>query len=145
MMVGFIGDIHGRVLHTIAAVVTWQKKMGRQFDLLIQVGDLGAFPDIGRLDPATNRYLASDPAEADFNRLIQFAGAQAEAITELRSQLAGPIYFIRGNHEDFDWLAQLPRNQEAGTAEVDPFDLFRYVPDGAVRDFVGLRVAFLER
>lgn len=147
MLIGLIGDIHGRVLHMLAAVATWQKKISRPFDLLIQVGDLGAFPDIAKLDPATNRYLAADPAEADFSRLLNVAGPQAAAVTALRNQFAGPIFFIRGNHEDFDWLYQLPVNQQSKTAAADPFDLFHYVPDGTVLEFNdefnGLKVAFL--
>ncbi len=57
--------------------------------------------------------------------------------------LACPIYFIRGNHEDFAWLAQLPIDGDEGTAVADPFDLFRYVPDGTLLQFGELRLAFL--
>jgi hypothetical protein len=57
--------------------------------------------------------------------------------------LAGPIYFIRGNHEDFDWLAGLSVESAFGTVPVDPFDLFHYVPDGTIRRFGEQRLAFL--
>lgn len=143
MFIGFIGDTHGRVFHALAAVTTWQIQTGKQFDLLIQIGDLGAFPDIARLDPATNRYLAADPAEADFSRLLQAEGKYKEALAYLRDQIATPVYFIRGNHEDFAWLAQISAEKETEVVCVDPFDLFYYVPDGTVLSFDGLRVGFL--
>lgn len=44
MLIGFVGDVHGRVFHAIAALATWQVRTGKRFDLLIQVGDLGAYP-----------------------------------------------------------------------------------------------------
>lgn len=143
MRVGFIGDVHGRVFHALAAVATWQQQTGKRCDLLIQVGDLGAFPDLTQLDPATNRYLAIDPAEADFSRLLTTTGKRAAALRRLRQWLASPIYFIRGNHEDFAWLDQLVINTNSGTAPVDPFDLFRYVPDGSLLQWGGIRFAFL--
>jgi len=71
-----------------------------------QVGDLGAFPALAKLDPATNRHLAADPSEADFSRLLQAIDKRADALHKLRTQFACPVYFIRGNHEDFAWLAE---------------------------------------
>lgn len=143
MLIGFIGDMHGRVFHAIAAVATWQMQTGRRFDMLVQVGDLGAFPDLDRADAATRRYFAADPAEADFYRLLESEGEQANRLVCLRRQFIGPIYFVRGNHEDFAWLHQLPVDKTSRTAQVDPFDLFRYVPDGTILPFGDLRIAFL--
>jgi hypothetical protein len=143
MLIGFIGDVHGRVFHALAAVITWQIVAGRPFDLLIQVGDLGAYPDPSRMDAATQRYLALDPAEADFSRLLEADGPRAEHLRRLRTWLARPVHFIRGNHEDFSWLRHLPLDATTRTAAVDPFDLFHYVPDGTALRFGSLRVAFL--
>lgn len=143
MLIGFIGDVHGRVFHAIAAAATWQVQIGKRFDLLIQVGDLGAFPDVDKLDPATTRYLAADPAEADFSRFLRAEGERAEALRHLREQFASAIYFIRGNHEDFAWLRQLPVDATSRTVPIDPFDLFRYVSDSTVLKFGGLQIGFL--
>jgi Calcineurin-like phosphoesterase len=125
VLVGFIGDVHGRVFHALAAVITWRREAGRRVDLLIQVGDLGAFPDPGQVDEATARYHAADPAEADLSRLLKAVGRRVESLRRLRAQLLGPIYFLRGNHEDAAWLRRLPVDPVDGTAKVDPFDLFR--------------------
>lgn len=143
MLIGFIGDVHGQVFHMLAAVTTWQQQTGRTFDLLIQVGDMGAFPDPARMDAASARYLATEPSQADFSRLLPMTGVGAEQLGALRRSLASPIYFIRGNHEDTAWLRQLPRDSATGTAPVDPCDLLRYVPDGTVLRLGGLQIACL--
>ncbi|SRR6266498_3204870 len=143
MLVGFLGDIHGRIFLALAAAAMWQQHSGQTFDLLLQVGDMGAYPDLNRVDPATDTYLALDPTEADFSRLVHADGERAAALRRLRTQFATPLYFIRGNHEDFAWLSQLRIDPATGTAPVDAFDLVHYVPDGSVRRFDGLWVAFL--
>jgi Calcineurin-like phosphoesterase len=143
MLVGFLGDIHGRIFLALAAAAMWQQQSGRLFELLLQVGDMGAYPDLNRVDPATDTYLALDPTEADFSRLIHADGKRAAALHWLRTQFATPIYFIRGNHEDFTWLSQLQIEPATGTAPVDAFDLVHYVPDGSVQRFGDLQIAFL--
>ena len=65
MLIGFVGDLHGRVLHALALIVTWQKRNGRRFDLLVQVGDMGAFPDMSSLERTANRHFALDPSQRD--------------------------------------------------------------------------------
>ncbi len=138
VIIGFIGDVHA-----LAAVATCQVVMGRKFDLLIQVGDMGAYPDESSLDPATNRYVAADPAQADFARLLRVDGARADKLHRIRAELPTPINFVWGNHEDFDWLYGLPVDEHTGTAPVDAFDILRYVPDGSVLRYGELRIAFL--
>ena len=143
MLIGFLGDVHGRVFDAIAALATWQERTDKRFDLLVQVGDLGAFPDPTRTDAATSRYLEADPAEADFSRLLRADGGLARGLRRATKQFAGPIHFLRGNQEDFVWLAQLPVDPATRTAPVDPFDLFRYVPDETVLEFDRVTLAFL--
>ncbi len=143
MLIGFIGDVHGQVFHALALVTQWQQETGRQLDLLLQVGDMGAYPDPSRMDAASLRYLAAEPSQADFSRLLRLEGTQAAQAHALRRSLASPIYFIRGNHDDVAWLGALPCEDATGTAAVDPFDLLRYVPDGVVLSSDGLQIACL--
>lgn len=110
---------------------------------LIQVGDLGAYPKPERMDVPSQRYLAADPAQADFSRLLRAGGARAESIRRVRVQFATAIHFVRGNHEDFARLHGLPVDAASGTAPIDPFDLFHYVPDGTLLHFDDLTVGFL--
>ena len=143
MKIAFIGDVHGRVYHALAAVLSLQARLQDKLDLIIQVGDLGAFPDPERLDEATQRYAERDPSELHFSHLLGAKGALARQLSAARARLPGPIYFIRGNHEDMAWLAGLRNESRAESTPVDPFDLLHYVEDGAVVDFGGFRVAFL--
>lgn len=143
MLIGFVGDLQGRVLHALALIVTWQQRNGRRFDLMVQVGDMGAFPDMPSLERTANRHFALDPSQRDFVRLMCADAGLAASLATLRRYLSGPVHFIRGNHEDFDWLEQLPRDSGSGTAAVDRCGLMRYVPDGTVMTFGGLRIAFL--
>ena len=142
MIIAFIGDVHGLVFHALALAATWQAKAGKRFDHLIQVGDMAAYPESDRADAAHKRFVALNPAQADFSRLLEAEGERASGLTTVRNELP-PIHFVRGNHEDFDFLNQLHVDESDGSAKVDPFDLIRYVPDATVMQLGGLRVAFL--
>jgi hypothetical protein len=143
MLIGFVGDVHGHVFEALAAVITWQQRRGQRFDFLVQVGDMGAYPDPRRADEATVAHLAVDPSEADFARLLSPEGGLAAAVRQARAELAVPIHFLRGNHEDFGWLASLPVAPKMSTAPVDAFDALRYVPDATVLTAGETRLAFL--
>src|SRR5438105_15602182 len=84
MLIGCVGDVHGRVYHALAALATWQVERSKTLDLLIQVGDLGAYPALHRADPAPHPYLAADPAEADFARMLRAGGPRAERLRRVR-------------------------------------------------------------
>jgi len=142
MRIAFIGDTHGRVFHALAALVTLQQQLDTHFDFIVQVGDFG-FPDPQQADESGKRYLAVDPAEADLSRLLAATGQRAETLRRFRELITRPIHFVRGNHEDVSWLNGLPIDPSTRVAPADPFDLFRYAPDGTVLDLQGFRVAFL--
>lgn len=142
MRIAFVGDMHGRAFHALAAVLELQERTGTAFDLVVQVGDFG-YPVPERADVFSARYLEADPAEGDLARLITAGGPRAGVLQRLRRLLAGPVHFVRGNHEDVKWLAGLPRHALPGTAPADPFDLFHYVPDGRILEVGGARIAFL--
>ena len=143
MLIGFVGDVHGLVYHAIALVATWQRKTGKKLDMVVQVGDMGAYPTLDSLDEPTRLHAAIDPAQADFSRLLQATDLRAERLRTVRGDMASPIHFLRGNHEDFEYLNSLSHDESGRTARVDDFDLFRYVPDGVVLHASGLKIAFL--
>ena len=143
MKICLVGDVHGRVYHMLAAVLELQGRLGTPLDLVIQVGDMGAFPDPELLDEATKRWAEKDPSELHFSYLLKSDGSLAEHLKAARQQLKRPIQFVRGNHEDQDWLTGLRPKSGAVSAAVDPFDLIHYVPDGTVLDFDGFRVGYL--
>src|SRR4051812_50054606 len=55
------GDLHGRILPAFRLAMLWEREHGLRLDGLLQVGDLGYFPDPSRLDKATARHAAADP------------------------------------------------------------------------------------
>lgn len=142
MNIAFVGDVHGRVFHCIAGLLSLQGRMGKTLDLVIQVGDFG-YPFPERMDAPSKRYRELDATEGDVSRLFAAESPWAESFHLARRKLGGPILFIRGNHEDFDWLRSLEVEAKLGIAKTDPYDLFRYVPDGAVLSFEGFRIAFM--
>ncbi len=143
MKICLVGDAHGRVYHMVAAVLELQERLGKPLDLVIQVGDLEAFPDLELLDDATKRWAEKDPSELHFSHLLNAGGSPAEHLTTARQQLSRPIQFIRGNHEDQDWLASLQPKRGDVSAAVDLFDLIHYVTDGTVFDYDGFRIGYL--
>lgn len=140
MKIAFIGDIHGRVFHALAALAKWQKSNGKKFDLIIQAGDLGAYPypDESLLN---NRFVKNDTTELDFSRLISGGREVDEFASVIKSELTSPVYFIRGNHEDFQWLDSLAG--AGGFCDTDRYGLFRYIKDGTVGSFGDTTMAFL--
>lgn len=144
MNIAFFGDTHGQVYHLLAAVITWQKRIGTAPDMVIQVGDFGA----ERLEKMIQnidvflRYTANNPAEFDFLRVLYAQNQLANHLREIRQQLQHPIYFLRGDHDEVAWLRQLSQDTQNKTIPIDPFDLFHYVPDGTIIHCDGMKLAF---
>jgi Icc-related predicted phosphoesterase len=141
MKIAFVGDIHGRVFHAIATIIKWQTINNQKLDMIIQVGDLGAYPkpDDTMLN---NKFILEDPTELDFSKYINADLELQDDLWYARHQLSQPIHFIRGNHEDFEWLNLISENGTKITA-IDKFDIIRYIPDGTIIDLNGIKIAFL--
>src|SRR5579872_6382190 len=77
------GDLHGRILPAFRLALAWQREHGERLDGLLQVGDLGWFPDPSRLDRATQRHAEKDPLELG-------AGLVAERSREADAVFADP-------------------------------------------------------
>lgn len=89
MLVCVAGDTHGELDRLYEIVATFERQVGREVDVVLQVGDFGVWPDPRRLDEATRRH--GDRGE--FRRLLALGAVPR------------PTYFIAGNHEDFVFLA----------------------------------------
>lgn len=141
MKIAFIGDVHGRIFHAISAILMWQIKNNEKLDMIIQVGDFGAYPEPDD-EMLNNKFVLQDPTELDFSRYIKADLELQEDLKYARQQLNCPIHFIRGNHEDFQWLNAISQGGEK-IAAVDNFDLIKYVPDGSIIEFKGHRITVL--
>lgn len=118
MNVAVFADVHGRILLALKLCARWQRETGEQLDLILQAGDLGTFPDLARADSATKRHAERDSSELGF--LEHFVAPRPEvkrALEELRCNLI----YVRGNHEDHEWLDQLEQQAAAPIFSVDPY------------------------
>lgn len=142
MKVAFIGDVHGCVLHAFGSVLMVQSRRNIRLDAVIQVGDLGAYPGADRFDEPSRRFIADNPAQGDFFRLLDPSPQLTAGVRATLAQMP-PILFLSGNHEDHEWLASLHAAAASDIATVDPLGAFHHVVCGHVMEVAGLRVAFL--
>src|SRR5262245_16507824 len=73
------GDLHGRVLPAFKLAQAWSREHGVTLAGLLQVGDLGAFPDESRFDQATKRHAEKDALEGGVRLVVQ-PSAEADAV-----------------------------------------------------------------
>ncbi|MEO8610663.1 MAG: metallophosphoesterase [Chloroflexota bacterium] len=119
MNIAIFADIHGRILLCFKLCERWQRETGEQLDLVLQAGDLGVFPDVSRLDKATIRHTQDDPSELGFTH--DFAEHKSDVAEEL-AKTAFPLIFVRGNHEDQEWLDALEQKSDAPIFAIDPYE-----------------------
>lgn len=89
MLVCAAGDVHGKLDLLFACIEQMEEEVGRRVDLVVQVGDLGVWPDPRRIDGATLRH----GGPGDFPEWHRYGKAAPR-----------PTIFVPGNHEDFDFL-----------------------------------------
>jgi hypothetical protein len=135
------GDLHGRILPAFRLALAWQREHGERLAGLLQVGDLGFFPDPSRLDKATKRHAEEDPLELGA-QLVALRSREADTIFA-EPDLPEALWFTAGNHEDHAVLDALAHG--AGCTRDDyPVDFYhrvRCVRDGHVITLPGgLRV-----
>lgn len=118
MNIAIFADLHGRLLLAFKLCARWQKETGEKIDLILQAGDLGAFPVINRLDDATRKYAERDPTELGF---MQHFLTYDPKVAEVLDELSCPMIFVRGNHEDHIWLDKLEKQSEGPIFPIDAY------------------------
>jgi len=119
MNIAIFADVHGKLLLAFKLCARWQKETGKRIDLILQAGDLGAFPDETRMDHATRKYIERDPTEAGF---LQHFTHHDPAVAAVLAETDCPLVFVRGNHEDHAWLDELEQQHPEGAIfPVDPY------------------------
>lgn len=138
------GDLHGRVLPAFRLALAWQREQGERIDGLLQVGDLGYFPDTSRLDKATLRHAQKDPLELGVLEVVE-PSRKADAIFS-DPEVPEALWFTAGNHEDHETLERLAHGAgpRATAFPVDAYLRVRCLRDGLVTTLAsGLRVGAL--
>jgi hypothetical protein len=138
------GDLHGRVLPAFRLASAWAREHGERVSGLLQVGDLGYFPDVSRLDKATLRHASRDPLELGVQQVVSPTRLADAVFAE--PEAAPTLWFTCGNHEDYEALAQWEHGAGACATDfpVDAYCRVRCIRDGRVADLTtDLRVAAL--
>jgi hypothetical protein len=125
------GDIHGRITLMLMLSRAFEAKTNKKLDGVLQVGDMGAYPDISRIDDATARHAARDTDELGFSEYVRGC-AEGAALLEAPGW---PVLWMRGNHEDFDYLARFRQ-----PTPVDPWRRLIFLPDGEQHSLAGVRI-----
>jgi hypothetical protein len=131
------GDLHGRVLPAFRLALVWQREHQEPLTGLLQVGDLGFFPDPTRLDKATRRHAERDPMELGAV-LVAAQSREADALFALE-ELPPALWFVPGNHEDYEALEML-QDAPGRTPQdfaVDYYSRVCCLRDGAVAELPG--------
>jgi hypothetical protein len=136
------GDLHGRILPAFRLASAWSREHRTLLDGLLQVGDLGFFPDPSRLDKATKRHAEKDPLELGAAR-VAHPSRLADTVFADPNCPRG-LWFTAGNHEDFEELARLSAGGDATTYPVDHYLRVHCLRDGTMTSLSeGLQVAAL--
>ena len=144
MLIGFLGDTHGCIRHALAVVFEWQRRSGKRLDVIVQLGDIGTLPSPGGGERPYDRFAEAMPAHWDLWDMFTAQGEEADAFRAIRSELASPIYFVRGNHDDQPLLVEKLSFDPSSPIPIDPFDLLYLVPNRFTLEFGGYRIGFLE-
>jgi Icc-related predicted phosphoesterase len=118
MNIAIFADVHGRVLLAFKLCARWQQETGERIDLILQAGDLGAYPEMSRLDRPTRKYAERDPTELGF--MEHFVNTDPE-VAAILAQTYCPMIFVRGNHEDHAWLDELERQNPGPIFPIDAY------------------------
>ncbi len=127
MNIAIFADVHGRALLAFKLVARWEHETGETIDLILQAGDLGAYPDIERMDRATIKHARKDPTELGFS---QYFANHDDEVAEILGQTSAKMLFVRGNHEDHIWLDELETKYDGATFPVDAYQRIRCMKSG---------------
>jgi hypothetical protein len=130
------GDLHGRILPAFRFAQYWAKRNDRAVTALLQVGDVGYFPDPTWMDKASLRHAKDDPLELGAQDVAVRTDVADRVFRDDPHQPAG-LWFTAGNHEDFEELERLARASGAHRQDfaVDAYGRVRGIKDGEVYGF----------
>ncbi|MFB2589138.1 metallophosphoesterase [Acinetobacter sp. c1-l78] len=124
LRVAIFADIHGKFLLPFKLVEHYQNLYQEKIDLILQCGDMGAFPDKNKMDKATLRHALNDRDELGFSN--DFVKSHAEIATYL-DKLNINMYCVRGNHEDHAFLDELEYLAKLHDHPYFPIDIYQRI------------------
>lgn len=131
--IAVLGDLHGHYTLACTLLKRWEKETGKTLDAVLQVGDMGLFPfPHSVLDEATKRFAEHDPDEISFKDFYEGKGDAALLFGGKTPVIPWNIFFVHGNHEDFNFLAQYA--SRFSPLAVDHFCHLWYLSNGGLMD-----------
>jgi hypothetical protein len=96
-LVGIIGDLHGNTRYAVSAIRQVCEKLHLESPkIILQAGDFGVYPDDG-----THEWMGETRRHQTF----------LEGVTEVLDDNDARLWFVDGNHEDHNMLAELAASQ----------------------------------
>lgn len=132
MIIAVFSDVHGRILQCFKLCESWENENNEKIDLILQAGDLGIFPNLERLDKATKKYAMKDEEEIGFYHDFYQNPECAEGVLK---KPGCNLVFVRGNHEDHDFLDFLEAKHIDAIFPVDPYNRIFCLKSGLVYTF----------
>jgi predicted phosphodiesterase len=120
--IAVFSDMHGKILLPFKLVDLYQKETGNKVDLILQCGDMGAYPTIENLDKATIRHAQHDRDELGFHDDFTKMNSTIKVFLD---ELNMNMICVRGNHEDHDFLDNLEKLNS--NKSIFPIDIYERV------------------
>lgn len=122
MRIAVFADIHGKILLPFKLAEIYQRTTGKKIDVILQCGDMGAFPYLESLDKATIKHIKYDRNELGFHDDFTKENPQIRLFLDT---LELDMICVRGNHEDHDFLDDL--EEEYSQDSRFPIDVYQRV------------------
>lgn len=132
MKIAIFADVHGKLLLPFKMVDWYQQQSAEKIDLILQCGDLGAYPNTHSMDKATLKHAKQDRDELGF--LEQFVTPNPQ-IAQFLQRLNVDMVCVRGNHEDHAYLDQLEQQSSQPRFAIDCYQRVFICKTGVVQTF----------
>jgi len=133
MRIALFSDIHGKMLLPFTLCALYQQETGKAIDVILQCGDMGAYPNLENLDKATIRHARNDRDELGFHD--QFV-KEDPSIKQFLDQLGLHMICVRGNHEDHEFLNDLEaQHPDDARFPIDVYQRILVCKTGAPQEF----------
>jgi Icc-related predicted phosphoesterase len=138
-------DVHGRIPMLLRAALEYQRSFGTVHAILVS-GDLGVWPEDARLDKSTAKFARTVPDELGFRAFAplfpppeppradaaQHLQRARTALARVDRELKSPLYFVGGNHEDYEFLERCRAAATQPPVPVDANGRLLWIPHGSV-------------
>ncbi len=132
MKIALFADLHGRILLSFKLIERLERERNIKIDLILQCGDLGAFPNPSKLDKATLRHATREPSELGFYHHFTKKNKKVEQVLD---KVEATMYAVRGNHEDHEFLNNLEEKSVESSFPIDIYEKIRVCKTGHLQTF----------